>query len=91
MEKVDIFLKEKDEIVTVKILNLLLLFNGRYWALNTNKWNDKKSNTTKYSKMIKIVTVKILNLLLLFNRRYWALNTNKWNVKKIIKPNIQKQ
>ena len=42
MEKVDIFLKEKDEIVTVKILNLLLLFSRRYWALNTNKWNVKK-------------------------------------------------
>ena len=30
------------KIVTVKILNLLLLFNRRYWALNTNKWSDKK-------------------------------------------------
>ena len=30
------------KIVNVEILNLLLLFNRRYWALNTNKWNDKK-------------------------------------------------
>ena len=30
------------KIVIVEILNLLLLFNRRYWALNTNKWNDKK-------------------------------------------------
>ena len=26
----------------MKSLNLLLLFNRRYWALNTNKWNNKK-------------------------------------------------
>ena len=32
----------KNKKITVKILNLLLLFNKRYWALNTNKWNDKK-------------------------------------------------
>ena len=38
----------------MKILDLLLLFNRRYLALNTNKSNDKKSNTTKYSKTIKV-------------------------------------
>ena len=38
------------KIVTVKILNLLLLFNRRYWALNTNKWNDKKGTQPNIQK-----------------------------------------
>ena len=49
------FLKMKRwyKIIIAKILDLLLLFNRRYWTLNINKWNDKKVTQPNIQKRLK--------------------------------------